>query len=825
MVKKIRVRISITGIVQGVGFRPFIYSLAEKCSLTGFVRNDTHGVIIEVEGDKPSVNKFVEEMPIQLPPLAQIETMETLILPCQYDEKFIIKESKEEEEKFVLISPDIATCYDCLNELFNPKDHRYLYPFINCTNCGPRFTIIKDVPYDRKKTTMHKFVMCETCNREYYQPANRRFHAQPNACPKCGPEVILIKNEKFLPKANLRHGGSASGMKPQAEKMKNVAKGTEAIEKTIELLSQGKIVAIKGLGGFHLACDALNEEAVTRLRKRKYREDKPFAMMAKDLETIKKYCLLNETEEKLLLSTRRPILLLKRKPQVDIAETVAPKQKYYGFMLPYTPLHHLLFNQSSVISHQLSVIVMTSGNLSDEPISYKNEEAVTRLKNIADYFLLHNRDIHIRCDDTVTRVFNNKELLIRRARGYVPQPIKLKMEFAEHILACGAELKNTFCLCRDNYAFLSHHIGDLENLETLTSFEQGIEHFKTFFSIEPKIVAYDLHPEYLSTKFALNLTPDTLHVARVGVQHHYAHIISCLADNNLDVSSSSQPKVDQPLAEDTVIGVAFDGLGYGDDGNFWGGEFLLADFSNYQRKAYLKYFPLLGGEQAIKEPWRMAVSYLHTIYGDNFLNLDIPLIKKLNKKNWFILEKMLKLKVNSPLISSIGRLFDCISAILGIRVERVNYEGQAAVELEMIADETLKHTQSTVYEYEINKENGKLIINPGLIVQGVIADLQKNVSLPIISAKFHHTIAGIVLDVCQRIREETKINSVALSGGVFQNIFLLENTVNLLKENNFQVYTHSRVPPNDGGISLGQAVIAHFATQNDISDEKIRLQR
>ncbi len=820
-----RVEIKVKGAVQGVGFRPFIYSLATKYLLNGFVLNNTEGVIIEVEGEKETLKKFTLDITQSAPPLSRIEKIQTETLPITGYKTFTIKPSSSlvvgnRHACSLLISPDIAICDECLHELFDPSDRRFGYPFINCTNCGPRFTIIKDIPYDREKTTMHKFKMCNLCQEEYENPQNRRFHAQPNACPSCGPKVELVEadstrdnninhNQKITPTKN---ACSTTGMRPERS----------PINETVKLLKQGKIVAIKGLGGFHLACDAQNQEAVASLRRKKYREEKPFAIMAKNLEIVKSFCSVNECEEKLLNAERRPIVLLKKKKNSLIADEVAPKQKYYGVMLPYTPLHHLLFSQLrgetlrgeplSTFNYELSVLVMTSGNISDEPISYKNEEALSRLNHIADYFLLNDREIHIRCDDSVTRCFLDKEMLIRRARGYVPEPIELPFKLKNPILSCGAELKNTFCVAKDNYAFVSHHIGDLENLETLTSFEQGIEHYKNLFSINPEIIAYDLHPEYLSTKYAQKLT--TLirsskatsqlrgkPLSSVGVQHHHAHIVSCMVENKIN---------------EKVIGVAFDGLGYGTDGTLWGGEFLVTDFLEFKRVGHFKYVPMPGGVEAIKEPYRMAFSYLYQIYGDNAFDLEIDFTKRIDRKKCQALTTLINRHINSPVISSVGRLFDAISSLIGVR-DKVNYEGQAAIELEMIVDKEC----SKEYNYEIKSHNSMLIVEPAQIFAGIIEDLKFS-SAPspasprrassgraIISAKFHNTIANIIEDVLIHIRDTFKLNKVVLSGGVFQNMILLHNTVSKLQKKGFNIYTHHRVPPNDGGISLGQTVIAN----------------
>ena len=761
---RVGARITVKGVVQGVGFRPFIHRLAVAHNLAGWVLNSSGGVVIEVEGEEKTIERFHSQIARLAPPLAVVEATGIDFHASQNLDGFRVKRSLSRNGEFVLVSPDIGTCGDCLKELFDSHDRRHEYPFINCTNCGPRFSIIKGLPYDRDRTTMEKFRMCSLCTKEYEDISHRRYHAEPNACPDCGPEVRLKTN----------------GAKPEEN-----PRGKEAVERSIELLKAGKIIAVKGLGGYHLACDARNVRAVRELRGRKYREDKPFALMAPDVEAIKEFCEVGREEEKLLLSAGRPIVLLRKKEDCGIAEDVAPGHKYLGVMLPYTPLHHLFFEGG-----KLQVLVMTSGNVSDEPIVYRDEEAPARLEGIADHFLPHNRDIHIRCDDSVTRVWQGEEMLLRRSRGYVPSPLKISPPFRKQVLACGAELKNTFCLTRDDYAFLSHHIGDLENMETFTSFREGIEHFKRLFHIQPELIACDMHPEYLSTKYAKELFERKGNLELVQVQHHHAHVAGCMVENGI---------------EEKVIGVAFDGAGYGRDGTIWGGEFLVADFKDFQRRAHFRYVPMPGGEMTIKEPWRMVVSYLYQIYGDDCLETEF--IKGKDKNKCRVLVNMLKQSLNCPLTSSVGRLFDTVSSLLGIR-DKINYEGQAAVELEMIAGEESK-VPDEVYGYEVREgENNTLLIDPHSIIMGATDDLKKKLPSSLISAKFHHTMARIVGEVCGSIRRESGLDKVVLSGGVFQNMFLLESVFRLLRAAGFKVFTHHKVPPNDGGISLGQAVVA-----------------
>lgn len=777
---KTRTQIQIKGIVQGVGFRPFVYALAEKNSLKGQVLNNGVGVLVDVEGENEKIEQFINALQTNPPPLAVIESIELNNYqdPTAFKD-FRIVESKSRGEKFTPISADMATCADCLSEMFDPENRRFRYPFINCTNCGPRFTIIENVPYDREQTTMREFEMCIECRAEYENPANRRFHAEPICCPKCGPQIFLSEPSALadgLTLANLT--SDFSNMKLQ---LSANADGSDII-KAKQLLEKGKILAVKGLGGFHLVCDALNAEAVEALRSRKHREDKPFALMANSLEIIERYCFVSEQERELLLSEKRPIVLLERKPRADIPEAVAPKVNSLGFMLPYTPLHVLLLENGE------KPLVMTSGNISDEPICYTDAEAGDRLKNIADYYLLHDRRIHIRADDSVVRVSKRSALILRRSRGYAPAPVKTSFKFKKQILACGAELKNTFCLTRDNYAFLSHHIGDLENLETLKSFTDGIEHYKRLFNLAPEIIAYDLHPEYLSTKFALETDAE-----KIGVQHHHAHIASCLADNN---------------TEGEVIGVAMDGTGFGIDGKIWGGEFFVADFRAAERIAHLDYIPLPGGAKAIREPWRIAAVYLQKTFGDEFLNLDLPFIQNLNLREWKTLQSMIQSGTNSPETSSMGRLFDAVSALLGLR-NSVNYEGQAAIELEMIAAKNAGQN----YEFEI-AESG--IIKSETVIKKAVEDLLNGVSASRISARFHLAIADLITKIARQIRSERNLTRVALSGGVFQNIFLLERVCRKLEKEDFEVLTHSRVPTNDGGISLGQAAVANALCQNHL---------
>ena len=758
-----RSQILVRGIVQGVGFRPFVYTQASRRALRGRVLNNTTGVLIEVEGDSSDIEQFISDIRSNPPPLSLIESVECNhhLAPAEYAD-FLILESAlgtNGGEKFVPISADITTCDDCLKELFDPHDRRYRYPFINCTNCGPRFTIIEDIPYDRANTTMRDFEMCPDCRAEYENPLDRRFHAEPTACPVCGPQLYLLSSNELE-------------VGPEVV-------GPEGIVQFVQgLMLKGRIVAIKGIGGFHLACWALSADAVARLRRRKYREDKPFAMMANSIEIVEQHCFVSEAERRILLSERRPIVLLERRPDSNIAPAVAPGLNNLGFMLPYSPLHHLLLENLD------QPLVMTSGNISAEPISYLDGDATRRLGKIADYFLLHDRRIHMRTDDSVARIHDGREMLLRRSRGHAPEPIRTAFSFEQHLLACGAELKNTFCLARDNHAFVSHHIGDLENLETIRSYNEGIEHFKRLFHVNPGVVAYDLHPEYLSTKYALGLDDIP---TKIAVQHHHAHIASCMVDNQIDGE---------------VIGVAMDGLGFGTDGRMWGGEFFVANFLDAERVAHLAYVPMPGGAKAIREPWRMAAVYLQHTFGDDFVNLDLPFVKDLDQRGWPTLRSMLATRTNCPETSSMGRLFDAVSSLLGVRA-RVNYEGQAAIELEAIAD------RNCAEGYEFNISSSENAIEAGPVIRKAVEDVLDGVPVAVVCARFHLGVARLIVSVAERIRNERKLDRVALSGGVFQNILLLGKTSELLQCNGFRVFTHARVPTNDGGISLGQAAVAN----------------
>ena len=779
----IRTAVRVEGVVQGVGFRPFVYTLATGLGLTGLVGNDLDGVFVEVEGPVAAVSEFLLLLERDAPPLARIERVTTSAMAPRRSASFAIAASEPAGgagRRRTLVSADTATCADCLRELSDPADRRFGYPFINCTNCGPRFTIIRDVPYDRPLTTMAAFAMCQQCAAEYHDPADRRFHAQPTCCPACGPRLAL-RNPA---------GDVLAGEPLAPEPLAPEPAAPEPVAAAAELLAHGRILAVKGLGGYHLAADAACEEAVALLRARKHREDKPFAVMVADLAAARRLVDVDTAAADLLTSPARPIVLLPRRMGAAVAAATAPGNRQLGIMLPYTPLHHLLLAALAEAGQDGSrPMVLTSGNVSDEPIVYRDEEALERLGGIADAFVTHDRAIHIRTDDSVARAFRGRPMLIRRSRGYVPEPVAVAGGFPRHVLACGAELKNTFCLARGRHVFVSHHIGDLENAETLRSFTEGIEHFRRLFDVEPQVVAHDLHPEYLSTKYAVELDGVDLQ----GVQHHHAHIASCLADNG-----AAGNGVDGP-----VIGVAFDGTGYGTDGTIWGGEFLAADLATAERGGHLAPVPMPGGAAAIRQPWRMAASYLGSAcLGSAYRgSADLDVARR-NAERWPAVVAMAERGVNSPLTSSAGRLFDAAAAVLGVR-DAINYEGQAAVELEQLAD------PAETGAYPAALEAGHPFRVRGIdLLHGIIDDLTAQVPAPVIAARFHHGVAALIEAGCLAMRDRYGLGTVALSGGVFQNLLLLHATVSRLEARGFRVLVHSRVPCNDGGISLGQAVVA-----------------
>ena len=743
--------VKITGIVQGVGFRPFVCNLANSLNLSGYVENQGGHVVVDIEGQLSDLDTFMSTLKNRPPVLAQIKKIYLSPFPPQGYNGFVIKSSTRFDGSSVYLSADIATCKDCGKELFDSSDPRYLYPFINCTNCGPRFTIISSSPYDRENTTMAKFELCPSCKEEYQDPNNRRYHAEPISCKNCGPSLILTDS-------NL-----------------NRMDTPDVFEFVHASLMRGSIVAIKGLGGYHLACNAKDENAVERLRKRKCRDDKPFALMTKDLETARKLCYVNPAEEELLTSCKRPIVLLKKQDPCCLPEKIAPKNNHIGVMLPYTPVHMMLFNRSN----DLDLLVMTSGNISDEPIYYKDIDALSNLQNIADYFLFNDREIFTRTDDSVTRSFRGNEFIIRRSRGYAPVPVSCNVSNnSPSVLAVGAELKDAFCMNKSSDFFLSHHIGDLKNLETLRSFEEGISHFKKIFNIEPKAIAYDMHPSYLSTQYTLE--SDITY--KIAVQHHHAHVVSCMAENCIDGE---------------VIGVAFDGTGYGEDGKLWGGEFLKVGLSSYTRLGHLEYVGIPGGDIAVKEPWRMAVSYL----GNSSLKFCERAGIDIEKVDLVL--KMCDKNINCPETSSAGRLFDAVSAIVGIR-NVVSFEAQAAAELEYYADISIKGQ----YGFSIFNKDGLFNISSKEMISQIVKGVDLGRSISELSSRFHNTVAMMILDGCRESKNITGLKRVVLSGGVFQNVILLEKCIRLLENDGFSVFTHHNVPANDGGISLGQALVA-----------------
>ncbi len=749
-----RERIHVNGIVQGVGFRPFIYRIAKQCNLKGYVNNNSDGVLIEVQGTRKSLKLFDALIRNEAPPLSKITNIQIIDIPLANDKKFKIIETESKENASTFISPDVCVCEDCLNELNDPNDRRFNYPFINCTNCGPRYTIVERIPYDRPFTSMRIFPMCSACEKEYLDPEDRRFHAQPNACPDCGPQLSLH---------------DCQGHKVTVD---------DPVSKTAQILRDGKIVAIRGLGGFHLAVDAFNENAVDELRSRKGRQGKPFALMAPEIGAIKKYCQVSKAEMKALNHHTRPIVLLHARGDLAILDSIAPGNNYLGFMLPYTPLHYLLMEK-------FDALVMTSANFTDEPIAIKNEEALERLETIADYFLFHDREILQRCDDSIIRVVDNIPRVIRRSRGFVPAPLFLKEKTKKNILAVGAELKNTIALSRDNAVFFSQHIGDLDNPAAYSFFENSIGHLQAILQLEPELIACDMHPEYLSTKWAKELG-----LPVIEIQHHHAHLAAVMAENN---------------ASGPTIGIILDGTGFGTDGTIWGGELLIGDFNSFERFACLEPVAMPGGSVAIKQPWRMALSYLFKVFGDEVFELDQPLLNKIPDQDVKLIQKMIDRKLNSPLTSSCGRLFDAVSAILGICTE-VTFEAEAAIQMEMLLDNDVNDIDNPILNY-----SGSLSMQS--LIKRLVGDLQNMVPASTISAKFHNTLADIFTCVAKQAREQSKINQVALSGGVFQNVCFFNRLVKQLKLNDFEILTHSQVPANDGGLALGQIAIANAALQ------------
>jgi hydrogenase maturation protein HypF len=740
--------------VQGVGFRPFVYSTAKELNLTGWVRNSSAGVEIVASGKTDKLNLLIGKLESEPPPLSKIDHIQWEEIQAGDFSGFRILESKVIPGEFIPISPDIAICEDCQRELFDPQDHRFRYPFINCTNCGPRLTIIKDIPYDRPKTTMATFPMCAVCKGEYADPTNRRFHAQPIACPDCGPKIWF------------------------QDKNGNRTTHEAGLQQAREFLKDGKIIAIKGLGGFHLACDATNPNAVDNLRMRKKRSQKPFAVMGFSLSAIEKYCEINASDRELILSKEKPIVIVDQKTGNSLPEQIAPGHHTVGVMLPYTPLHLLLLEPENGYP---DLFVMTSGNISEEPITYSNADCLERLDTIADGFLLHDREIFTRVDDTVMVSMDSQPYFFRRSRGYAPQSIPLPQNDSMD-LSVGAELKNTFCLSKGTYAFISHHIGDLKNFETYQAFLDGVDHYSKVFKIKPQRIACDMHPEYLSTKFA-NEYAAQYQIPLTPVQHHHAHLASCLADNHYDQ--------DAP-----VIGMIFDGTGYGTDGKIWGGEVLVGNYKNYDRAFHLEEMPLPGGDQAVLHPYRIGIAYL--IKSGLSLNDRLAPVHNTNPAELDILVKQVENHINTPLNTSMGRLFDAAASLMGLR-RSINYEAQAAIELEQIIEPNIDQA----YHFCLNADTIQI---KGLLEE-LISDIFEGIPVGVISAKFHNSVVRLVVKIATQIRSQEGIDQVALSGGVWQNLYLLNHAIQALRGEGFSVLFHQQVPANDGGISLGQAAI------------------
>ena len=743
-----RARARVEGVVQGVGFRPFVHRLAGELGLDGFVRNDERGVLVEVEGEPERVERFLARLRDDAPPLATVErVLAEAVEPQAAGAGFLIVPSEGRGPPSALVSADVATCEDCLAELFDPADRRFRYPFLNCTNCGPRFTIVRGVPYDRSNTTMAGFEMCAACRAEYDDPGDRRFHAQPTACPACGPRLRT------------------------------------PLEDAVAALLAGRVVAVKGLGGYHLACRADDAEAVGALRSRKHREDKPFALMVGSVEAARELVELGEEEERLLTGRERPIVLVPRRAGAAVAPAVAPRARELGVMLPYTPLHHLLLADAAM------PLVMTSGNVSDEPIAYEDEEALERLAPIADAFLLHDRPIHMRTDDSVVRLIGSHPpgpLMVRRSRGYVPSSLPLPEPAARPVLACGAELKSTFCLAKGGRAWVSHHIGDLANLETLRSFTEGVEHFERLFDVRPEVIAHDLHPDYLSTRYALEREA----VAHVAVQHHHAHLAACLAEHG-----ETGP----------AVGAIFDGAGHGLDGTVWGGELLAGGLGGFERAGHLWAVRLPGGDQAVRQPWRMACAWLQEALGE-----EPPPAAGVERARWEAGAQLARSGLSAPRTTSMGRLFDAVAARCGVRAE-IRYEGQAAIELEGSAepgDHGSYELPVTGGDHAGTPGAGGLVLDARPAVLAVAEDLAHGTAAAVVSARFHDTVAAATAEACARVASTRGLDTAVLSGGVFHHRRLLEGTAAALSAAGLRVLVPRRLPPGDGGIAYGQAAVA-----------------
>jgi hydrogenase maturation protein HypF len=756
-----RLQLQIRGVVQGVGFRPYVYNLARRHGLAGFVLNSPRGVFIEIEGDAATLEAFIAALPAEAPPLVRIAEIVRSEIPVLGDTSFSIHESDAAGSAFALVPPDVCVCDACLTDMRDAANRRHDYPFTNCTNCGPRYSIILDVPYDRPLTTMAEFAMCEDCLREYRDPENRRFHAQPNACPVCGPRLeLLAPNSKSFTEQSSR----------------------AILSRVADLLREGRIVAWKGLGGYQLACDARQPAAVEELRCRKHRSEKPFAIMVADADVAESLCFVSPEERAALVSRERPIVLLRRRPEANLAEAVSPGNPTTGVMLPCTPMHDLLFRILRERWNAQPALIMTSGNISEEPIVIDNAEAEERLASVADAFVHHNRRIHTRVDDSVVRVVSGQVMPIRRARGYAPMPVFLGRSETE-VLACGAQQKNTLCLTRAGFAIPSQHLGDLENFETLRFFEETLERMARLFHVTPTAVAYDLHPGYLSTQYALRRAD----LRQIDVQHHHAHIASCMAEHRL---------------EGRVIGVAWDGTGFGTDSTIWGGEFLAADYLGFDRFARFRPILLAGGDSGVREPWRVARSYLL----DTFDAVpDSPHWSAMAGSDRLrIVDTMLSRRINTIPTSSAGRLFDAVASLIGLR-HSVSFEGQAAMLLEAIA--APDSVNADPYDFELTGSSPTDIdLRP--MIREIVAGVEAGQLQPILAARFHSTLIAVVAEVCRRMRSTLQLSRVCLSGGCFQNAILLSGCIETLRRDGFEVFTHREVPANDGGISLGQAAIA-----------------
>lgn len=740
-------KIHIKGLVQGVGFRPFVYRLATGLNIAGNVENRNDGVHIQASGTEENIQEFLDKLGSEAPASSFIDEIIVMDSDTVEFDKFEIIQSINTSDEITEISPDIAVCDDCLDDM-DKQPHRISYPFINCTNCGPRFTIIQDLPYDRDKTTMKVFEMCSICSAEYRDVSDRRFHAQPVACNSCGPKYELTVNKQTITEIGA------------------------ILQKCAELIEEGKLIAMKGLGGYHLACDATNDAAVARMRLLKHREAKPFAVMVPNIEKAALYCHISETEKGSLTSWRRPVVLLREKRRSGVSMEVSKGLGTLGVMLPYMPFHHLLFRYLKT-----DIIVLTSGNISDEPIVTDNDEAAQKLAPLSDALLVYNRDIYNRTDDSVVFIANSRERIIRRSRGYVPNRIKLQFS-ADGIFAAGAELKNCFAYGKGNYAIISQHIGDLKNLETFRFYTETAEKFKRLFRVNPLYFTCDMHPDYLSTKHTSEISGGR----EIRIQHHHAHIASCMAEHGLD---------------EKVIGVSFDGTGYGDDGNIWGSEFFVCDLNGYERITHFEYIPLPGGDKAADEPWRTAVSYLYAAFGEQFLDLELPLFNAIRKEKILLVIDAIRKNLNCPLTSGAGRLFDAVASLSGICHEN-QFEAESPMLLEAVAD----HENNDSYSFIYNK-----VISFNAAIREMVADINTGLAASVVSAKFHNTLIKVILYVVSEIRSKTGLQKVALSGGVFQNRLLLERTEIELQKQHFIVYSHHKVPSNDGGIAVGQLAI------------------